>query len=719
MKTSRISHSFAFHLLEIGSMTLFLSSSFAAAPREERALWARNRYERNKAEVQAWAQTRNIKARHDDGRRVMEIMAIRQGRPFIYITQNDDAAVSTAADKVRNTSPYNLNGSDVLVGIWDGGAVMSTHQEFGTRVISVDGASANYHATHVGGTIGATGIAARAEGMAPKVKIRSYDWNADDAEMISAAMSSPGEAGKIVLSNHSYGILAGWFFAYFTNPWTHRSGYHWWGDLRTDLADEYFGQYGWGPRDWDQVVYDAPYFLPFKAAGNERDDDPVDGATVYFTTDNGTTWTNTVYDSTVHALGDGLYKNGYDTIPYLGTAKNIMTVGAVYDAEVGGVRELSNATFTGFSSWGPADDGRIKPDIVANGDGLYSCHNTSPSSYATRSGTSMSSPNACGSAALLVDYYDDLHPGEAMRASTLKGLIIHTSDDLGRPGPDYQYGWGLVNTLKAAELLKDYAEGNLIRLSEEALSSNNTFRTYICFADGGESLRATLCWTDPPGTATGSHDSRTAILVNDLDIKVTGPGGTFYPYRLSYSDPDAHAVNDGENNIDNVEQVLIETPQTGTYTITVDYDGVLEGGEQYYSLLTSGVVSDQDGDGLPDYWEAGYFFSTTGGLASADADGDGYDNLSEYIAGSSPVDANSVFRFTSEYILPATGHPPYVVEWNSIPGRVYNVYWTYNLIYVPPLKISDEIPWPANSYTDSVDRLGNQSFYRIDVRMDQ
>ncbi len=697
---------------------VFLMASFTHAQRAERAMEARSRALIERSEARAWAQQRGLQMRHDNGLRVMEIISIQNGRPIFYTTQNDDAAISTAANSVRNTVPYNLTGSGVSVGIWDGGSVMVTHQEFGTRVVAVDGASANYHSTHVGGTIGATGVVARAEGMAPQVVIRSYDWTNDESEMISAAASFPGEAGKVALSNHSYGILAGWFFAGFTNPWTHRTGYHWWGNLAVDAADEYFGIYGSGPRYWDQIVYNAPYFLPFKAAGNERDDGPSNGATVYFTPDNGVTWTNTVYDSSVHALGDGIYKGGYDTVPYLGTAKNILTIGAVNDAVANDVRATSNATLTVFTSWGPADDGRIKPDIVANGYNLYSCNVAGPSSYAVRSGTSMSSPNACGSAALLVDYYDDLHPGGAMRASTLKGLIIHTADDLGRPGPDYQFGWGLLNTLAGAELLKEHAEGNLIKLNEATLTTNNTSMTYTGFADGSQPVRVTLCWTDPPGTSTSAHDSRTPVLVNDLDLKVTGPSGDHYPFRLSYANPEANAVANAENNIDNVEQVFIEVPQVGSYTITIDYDGTLEDGEQVYSLITSGLVSDQDGDGLPDHWENGFFLNTTGAVASADMDGDGYDNLAEYIAGSDPLDQSSVFAFTSEYAIPTTGHPPYVVEWNSLPGRVYNVSWTYHLLYVPFNDVSGEIRWPANSYTDTVDRIGNASLYRIDVRMD-
>jgi hypothetical protein len=381
--------------------------------------------------------------------------------------------------------------------------------------------------------------------------------------MINAAASFPGESNKVYISNHSYGILAGWFYASWLNPWSHRSGYHWWGNLETDTAEEYFGQYGLGPSYWDDVAYDAPYYLIFKAAGNER------------------------------------------------------------------------------------EDGRIKPDIVANGQDVYSLNYLNTQSYAVRSGTSMSTPNACGSAALLVDYYVGLHAGQAMRASTLKGLILHTADDLGRPGPDYQYGWGLMNTLAAAELLKAHAGGDAIRLQERLLSTAAPNHAIEVMAVPGDPIRVTICWTDPPGSYTTVHDSRTPVLVNDLDLKLIGPDGTNLPYSLSYLLPELNAVTNAENRVDNVEQVFIGAPTPGAYTILVDFDGGLSGGQQWYSLMVDGLSYDLDADGLPDSWELFHFAGGTGMVASADFDNDGYDNYAEYVAGIDPTDPNSVFEVKS------------------------------------------------------------------------
>ncbi len=693
------------------------------AKRAEAVLQAREQAQREKEEARQWAAARGLPMRHDDGQRLIELMAIRNGRPIYYTTQNHNAAISTAANQVRHTAPYDADGSGLTVGVWDGGSVLTTHQEFGGRVANSNNVASHYHSTHVGGTIGATGIVANAEGMAPAARIDSYDWNADIAEMNERAASYPGEPNKIYLSNHSYGTVSGWTWA-----WKNTANWYWpewltWGPGEVDPA---FGQYHAGAIAYDQVVYDAPYFLPFVSAGNERSDNPANGNTVYYLKPLGPghvgKWTAVTYDSTQHPLGDGVYNGGYDNISGETTAKNIMTVGAVNDAVNGGLRSLGNATMLYFSSWGPSDDGRIKPDIVANGWQLYSCYDTSNTAYNAISGTSMASPNACGSAALLVDYYGRRLPGQAMRASTLKGLIIHTADDLGRPGPDYSYGWGLMNTQAAAELINDYSAGNSVRMTEAVLSTTNTSDVFVYDSDGSAPIRATLCWTDPPGPEQTALDSRTAVLVNDLDLKIVGPGGTSYPYSLSYNDPSANATTVMDNSVDNVEQVYLSVPEAGTYSVVIDYKGVLQDGGQHYSLLVSGLSSivvpenpDIDADGLPNAWEMTYFGSQTGAVALADNDGDGDDNLSEYISGNNPTNPESFFAVTG-FDVPATGSIPFVVSWESVSGRVYGVNWTDRLTN-SFTNISGWLPYPAGSYTDMVDRAGPSSFYQVEVQL--
>jgi PKD repeat protein len=512
-----------------------------------------------------------------------ELVDVKDGNPVYVATDNANAAISTSVNLVRNTAPYNLNGSGLTVGVWDGGSILQTHQEFTGRLTSLDGASPHYHATHVGGTIGGAGIQANALGMAPSVTLDSYDWNSDDSEMAGRGASYGGESGTITVSNHSYGTISGWAFGSYSG----NSGWHWFNAASVD-RDPGFGRYTSGARGWDVIAQDAPYYLIFKSAGNDRNDAPSNGNTVYFS-DGG--WQSATYDSAVHPLGEGVIKGGYDTIGFNGNAKNIMTIGAANDAVSGGARQPSNSTITSFSGWGPSDDGRIKPDIVANGASLYSAYTGSDSSYASLSGTSMSSPNASGSAILLVQHFLN-KTGHYMRSSTLKGLILHTATDIGRPGPDYIYGWGLMDTKAAADHITAYDDnpGNMMMI-EDRLTDTDTSDSYTFAWDGSSAIRVTLCWIDPPHATINASDSLTPALVNDLDLRVTGPGSSTYdPYILDVANP-ANNATTGENNVDNVEQVYIANPgNVGNYTVTIDFDGTLDGNEQLYSLMISGGV---------------------------------------------------------------------------------------------------------------------------------
>ncbi|GAG14734.1 unnamed protein product, partial [marine sediment metagenome] len=255
---------------------------------------------------------------------------------------------------------------------------------------------------------GAAGIVASALGMAPSVLIDSYEWTSDVSEMTSRAMSYPNEPDKIQVSNHSYGRGCGWEMTDLSGTY----GPHWFGTWGYRESD-YFGIYDSYVVQWDELCYNAPYYLPFKAAGNDRNDNAPDGGTWFWYWLAG--WKRKKYNSARHPYDDGWDNGGFDTILTISNAKNIMTVGAVNDAVTGGVRDPSQGTMTSFSGWGPTDDGRIKPDIVTNGVGLYSPVASSDSSYASYSGTSMAAPSAAGAAMLLVDYYGRLFPGQAMR----------------------------------------------------------------------------------------------------------------------------------------------------------------------------------------------------------------------------------------------------------------------------------------------------------------
>ena len=164
-----------------------------------------------KTEAEQFAIQNNIptKTESADGT-ITEIQKIVNGIPFYYITHNEVAAKTTNTNQLYPSGGLGLNltGSGYsALGEWDGGAVRVSHQEFGGRVTQADGATkvASGHATHVAGTMIASGVIAIARGMAYQANLEAYDWNFDESEMASAAASG------LEVSNHSYSFITGWY----------------------------------------------------------------------------------------------------------------------------------------------------------------------------------------------------------------------------------------------------------------------------------------------------------------------------------------------------------------------------------------------------------------------------------------------------------------------------------------------------------------------------
>jgi hypothetical protein len=547
---------------------------------------------RQRARAKAAAVGLPVRTARADGR-LIEIHDFDGPQPVYLTTHNDNAAISTGA-KLLQTSPYHLNGSAYIIGMWDGGSGRSTHQEFGSRMVGKDGSASIDHATHVGGTLIASGVVADARGMASAATVDSYDWNSDLSEMASRGATAPGQqATRIYLSNHSYGYISGWNYV-----GTPSRTWEWYGmGTAVNSIEDDFGRYNTYTRDVDALAFGSPYYLIFQSAGNDRADNPSAGQAVSLSPGG---LAVVAYNPSTHPGGDGSYRGGFDSMSFNSLAKNVMTVGAVNDAVTNGSRDVSKATMSSFSSWGPTDDGRIKPDLVANGVDVYSSLNGSNTAYGTFSGTSMSTPNACGSASLLIEQYGRLFPGGAMRAATLKGLLIHTADDIGNAGPDYKNGWGLMNAKSAADLLIDHhAYPAKMRLIEGQVTTSATTRSYPFVWDQTTAIRATLCWTDPAGTATNTSDLRTARLVNNLQLKLIAPNGSeHYPFIMPFvgawtqSSMNSPATT-GINNTDNVEQVLVSTPAaSGIWQAVVSYSGSLSNSQQNFSLILSGSANE-------------------------------------------------------------------------------------------------------------------------------
>ena len=587
--------------LIVGGATVFSSFYAVADPvlragdgrltpagRQQRVeeLGTRERAVRAQAEARARREGFPIKGRIPGGAD-FELAGFENNLPFYRMTCNSAAAISTGADRLQ-LAPFHLDGSHGVLGVWDASSARLTHREFGGRVLSGDNsAAASDHSSHVAGTLCAVGVSANARGMAPAARVVSYDWNMDFVEMTERGAAYPNEPDTIQISSHSYGHAAGWVF-------TQNPVYTWYGTGTTGGGyEDDFGRYGTRTRELDEVAHGLPYYLIFWAAGNDREHNPRAGDSVRLGA------ATVSYDPAAHPPGDGVYKNGYDTISFNALAKNVLTVGAVNDAVTGGIRDLGKAGMCGFSSWGPTDDGRIKPDLVANGAALYSCYAGSDSAYGTMSGTSMATPNAAGTAHLLAHALAVLFTNRAMRASTLKALLIHTADDLGPAGPDYRFGWGLVNGPAAAGLLAAYREDPASRrVVEERVSAARPAVEVPLVWDGTSAIRATLCWTDPPAATTAAHDDRTARLVNNLDLRIVGPEGTEHrPWVMPFVgdwrvEACALAAVAGSNAVDNVEQVLIPAPGVaGRYTVRVTFAGALSGESQAFSLVLSGMAA--------------------------------------------------------------------------------------------------------------------------------
>jgi len=457
------------------------------------------------------------------------------GTLIYYTTYNVDAAKSTRTNFLHNNGGLGLNveGQNMTGYIWDGGLARATHQEYdgpgGINRFSIgdNSTTLNFHAAHVTGTVIAYGAQANAKGMAPQASAVGHDWNSDTAEVATQA------ANGMLLSNHSYGFIG------------------------EQLPDYYFGAYITDSRDWDELMFNAPYYLMVKAAGNDGNQDAYNGA----------------------PLGGN---SAYDKLSGSATSKNNMVVANANDANINTDGTLNSVTINSSSSEGPTDDLRIKPDITGNGTQVYSSYESSDTAYNSITGTSMASPNVMGSLLLLQQLHNQTKAAY-MRAATLKGLALHTADDAGMIGPDPVFGWGLMNTKKAAEVITN--EGTASQISELTLNTGQSYQITVN-SDGINDLMASISWTDRAGTATTATNSSTAVLVNDLDIRITKNGATFLPWRLT-------SVNTnglGDNTKDPYERISVANA-SGTYTITVTHKGSLVGGNQNYSLIVTGVAA--------------------------------------------------------------------------------------------------------------------------------
>ncbi|MCA9300917.1 MAG: S8 family serine peptidase [Phycisphaerales bacterium] len=499
--------------------------------------------------------------------------------PLPKFTPNNAENRNLTGANIVRAAPYNLTGSGVTAFIFDAGRVRASHVDFTGRVTAIDFDGVSTHPTHVAGTVGGAGIADSTEsGMAPGVSILSagFEWSGS-----GFLYSNPGDLESDYdnainthdadISNNSIG----------SNVESNGFSCSWQGD------------YGVTSNLIDHIVRGS-LGRPFRivwAAGNERQGSRCD----------------------VEGFGD------YYPIAPPGGAKNHLSVGAV---------NSNDDSMTGFSSWGPTDDGRLKPDIVAPGcqggafggggdGGVRSCSSSSDTAYTVLCGTSMAAPTVTGLAALVLEDYRAQYPGAPdPRNSTMRALFAHTAVDRGNTGPDYTFGYGSVRVQPAVDHVRS---GNF---DEIDVSQDQTVVRSL--ESDGSPIKVTICWDDVPATPNVS-----TALVNDIDVRLVDPNGTVHhPWTLNPSNPSAPAVRTGPDHVNNIEQVVVDAPVAGTWRIEITGTNVTDG-VQPVSIMSSPSLGgppclpDWNGDTILDIFDiTAYLGDFSGGDASADLNGD-------------------------------------------------------------------------------------------------
>jgi hypothetical protein len=481
------------------------------------------RYEDNTVEIDAYPDLIDDLACED------EVQWIEQAHPPKQELL-DDVRATVHADSVQ-AAPYNLSGSGVALGMWDSGSPASTHDDFAGRLTIADGAATGSHATTVAGCMAGDGSRSEAcggtpyqwRGISTGAEIISYDWPFSVLNLKTETSEAIGTYG-IISSSNSWG----WYLC----PY--------------NCSD--YGVYDDWSKVYDNIVRGsrgAPISVVF-GAGNDQG-----------------------------CLGcqDSIPNFPYGTIPGPGgPAKNTIAVGAV---------NALDKAMTTFSSWGPVKDGRVKPDMVAP-----ACKATSgiigptpPNAYADSGcGTSYAAPIISGSLGILRQQFDQLGYGDIM-PHTFKAILIQSAEDLGNPGPDYKFGHGLLRLKDAVDMVvANYPKNELIRV--DSLLDGETDTYHMDVQSAVESLRVTLVWDDYKGTPGAAK-----ALVNDLDLMLHSPGGTwYYAYKLDPANPSAYATT-GYNDLDNVEVVEVTNPETGRWTINVEGSLVPQGPQDYTLIL--------------------------------------------------------------------------------------------------------------------------------------
>lgn len=328
----------------------------------------------------------------------------------------------------------------------------------------------------------------------------------------------------------------------------------------------YAGTYDIYSNYLDQQAIDLPHLLNCFAAGNDG------------------------------ALSCSPFPTSYGTVVgAYSTAKNVLCVGAI-----GHTRDIEFYKF----SRGPVKDGRLKPEITGMG---YKLTSTGPDNgYKINSGTSMSTPNVTGSAALLYERYRQLHSNQDADNALIKLLLMNGADDIAEPGPDFHYGFGLLNTGRSLTMLNNnHFFSGILQTGQQ---QNFSFQIPANTA----TAKIMLYWNDPAASPMATKE-----LVNDLDLTVENSAGiNTFPLVLNPSPSQVSTpATAGEDHTNNVEQVTLHNPSAGNYTIHVKGLNIPQGPQTYYvaySFIPNGITFQYPvggeafiaGDSTYIYWQA-------------------------------------------------------------------------------------------------------------------
>jgi uncharacterized membrane protein/subtilisin family serine protease len=480
--------------------------------------------------------------------------------PHFWPQLDLDNAARTSKARQQNDGPYQntelsawsynaatdefegWTGRNVTVAVLDTG-LDDTHPAFDGRIVHYydygrDGqADYNGHGTHVSGIVLGDG-----------------DWRAGDSGTEGKYSGIAPEAGLVVQEMYGYFTING------ANRDASRNGAT---ISSNSWGSGYFGAYDNSCSAYDSLTRDAD-------GGRAGDQEML---------------------FSFSAGNYGAYGSG--TVNPPATAKNVITVGAT-----GNDRWTSSNAVASFSSRGPCDDGRLKPDVLMPGQQVVSAQSnddgsnsgwSKPSdgrnSYVYASGTSMACPAVSGVAAVLTQYLVEEKAMDDPSPAILKASLINGA----RPLTGYDYpgnvqGWGtvdLVRTLFEDDSYKIYRDDQRVGLDT---ATGDDEESYWFMVESDQPLKVTLVWTDEAGTSSTGK-----ALINDLDLELVAPDGTRYAGNLftnGESTPDTAGYQDRVNN---VEGFLLNSPDQGIWTVNVKCFNAPEG-PQDFALVVSGNV---------------------------------------------------------------------------------------------------------------------------------